>query len=109
MSKINIRHLSLEEIQDQFAGLGEPRFRAGQIWQWIWQKGAPGFHEMTNLPKDFREKLEANYDVYRMSVADRQLSKDKTIKCGFRLYDGCLLYTSPSPRDRQKSRMPSSA
>jgi len=86
--KQNIRHLNLEELQDQFLELGEPRFRAGQIWQWLWQKGAPGFHEMTNLPKPFREKLESHYDVYKMTVSDRQLSNDKTIKCGFRLYDG---------------------
>ena len=86
--KQNIRHLSLEEIQGQFIELGEPRFRAGQIWQWLWQKGAPGFHDMTNLPKAFREKLESHYDVYKMTISDRQLSNDKTIKCGFRLYDG---------------------
>jgi len=86
--KQNIRHLSLEEIQGQFIELGEPRFRAGQIWQWLWQKGAPGFHDMTNLPKAFREKLESHYDVYKMTISDRQLSNDKTIKCGFKLYDG---------------------
>jgi len=85
--KQNIRHLSIEELQEQFVALGEPKFRAGQVWQWIWQKGAAGFEEMTNLPKAFRDKLAEHYDVFKMSVADKQLSSDKTIKCGFRLYD----------------------
>jgi 23S rRNA (adenine2503-C2)-methyltransferase len=99
--KKNIRHLSVEELQDEFVSLGEPKFRAGQIWQWLWQKGASGFHEMTNLPKELREKLSHHFDVFKMSVSDRQLSHDKTIKCGFRMYDGAFVEGVLIPQDQR--------
>jgi 23S rRNA (adenine2503-C2)-methyltransferase len=106
--KQNIRHLTLEEIQEQFIGLGEPKFRAGQIWQWLWQKGVSGFDEMTNLPKPFREKLGAHYDVFKMAVTDRQNSNDKTIKCGFRLYDGEFVEGVLIPQEKRMTACVSS-
>jgi 23S rRNA (adenine2503-C2)-methyltransferase len=106
--KRNIRHLNVEELQEQFAELGEPRFRAGQIWQWLWQKGASSFHDMTNLPKPLRDKLGENYDVYKMTVADRQVSSDKTIKCGFRLHDGEFVEGVLIPQDQRMTACVSS-
>jgi 23S rRNA (adenine2503-C2)-methyltransferase len=106
--KKNIRHLTVEELQEQFIALGEPKFRAGQIWQWLWQKGASSFYEMTNLPKDLREKLEAHYDVFKMKISDRQVSSDKTIKCGFRLHDAEFVEGVLIPQDQRMTACVSS-
>jgi 23S rRNA (adenine2503-C2)-methyltransferase len=89
--KRNIRHLSLDELTEQMTAIGEPAFRARQIWQWMWQKGAVSFEEMTNLPKSLREKLAEHFDSYKMRIETKQVSSDGTIKCGFRLYDGELV------------------
>lgn len=90
-NKKNIRHLSVEEIVQEMQLIGEPAFRAKQVWQWIWQKGAASFEEMTNLPKALREKLQQHFDVYKMRIEARQLSSDGTLKLGFRLFDGELV------------------
>jgi 23S rRNA (adenine2503-C2)-methyltransferase len=90
-TKKNIRHFSLEELVEEMKLLNEPAFRARQVWQWVWQKGASSFEEMTNLAKPLRIKLAQHLDVYKMSVEHKQVSSDGTIKCGFRLYDGELV------------------
>ena len=59
-----------------------------------------------NSVESIREAIYENYDGVEIDV---QLSKDYEIVLFHDLYINCLLYTSPSPRDRQKSRMPSSA
>jgi 23S rRNA (adenine2503-C2)-methyltransferase len=89
--KKNIRHFSLEELIEEMKLLNEPAFRARQVWQWVWQKGAASFEEMTNLAKPLRIKLAEYFDVYKMHVEHTQVSSDGTIKCGFRLYDGELV------------------
>ncbi|MCX6351056.1 MAG: 23S rRNA (adenine(2503)-C(2))-methyltransferase RlmN [Bacteroidetes bacterium] len=90
-AKKNIRHLTQEDIAIELENLGEPNFRAKQVWQWIWQKNANGFEDMTNLAKPLREKLAANFIFYKMKTATQQISTDGTIKAGFRLYDGELV------------------
>ena len=58
MSKtVDIRDLDLSQLTEALKALGEPGFRAKQIHQWLWQKGARNFEEMTNLSKPLREKL----------------------------------------------------
>ena len=106
--KKNIRHLSKEEIEAQFKELGEPAFRANQIWQWLWQKNVSSLDEMTNLPKALREKLAQHFDVYKMHVETKQVSKDGTIKCGFRLYDGELVEGVLIPQDKRMTACVSS-
>lgn len=58
----------------------EPSFRAKQIMQWVYQRGAAGFDEMTNLPKALRERLAGEWDVFRSRVVLRQASRDGTVK-----------------------------
>ena len=58
MSKTtDIRDLDVLQITEALKAMGEPSFRAKQIHQWLWQKGARSFEEMTNLSKPLREKL----------------------------------------------------
>ena len=51
VAKLDIRKLTFEDIQNQLSSWGEPKFRARQIYQWLWEKGAGSFNEMTNLSK----------------------------------------------------------
>ena len=62
-----------EELEAELQELGEPRFRAAQIFQWL-SRGVRDFDGMTNLPKSLREKLKANYRLYRPRVLSKQVS-----------------------------------
>lgn len=54
----NIRNLSLPDLEEYFLDMGEKKFRAKQVYEWLWQKHAMSFADMTNLSKDLRQKLE---------------------------------------------------
>ena len=85
--KISIRDLSLDELQENFLSMGEKKFRAQQIFEWLWQKDASTFEEMTNLGKDFRQRLEEQFFIDKIALDDQQISSDKTIKCAFTTHD----------------------
>jgi len=82
-TKQNIRNLTLKELQETFVSLGEKKFRAQQVFEWLWQKDAGTFEEMTNLSLAFREKLETHFFIDKIVLDDQQISNDKTIKCAF--------------------------
>jgi 23S rRNA (adenine2503-C2)-methyltransferase len=67
--------------------MGEKPFRAKQVYEWLWKKSIHDFDGMTNLSKELREKLKERFVIYSISLADRQVSSDKTIKCAFKLHD----------------------
>tara|TARA_B100001094_G_scaffold321542_1_gene369439 strand:+ start:359 stop:1363 length:1005 start_codon:yes stop_codon:yes gene_type:complete len=71
--------------------LDAKKFRANQLWEWLWQKSARSFDEMTNLSKDFRQKLSDKYTFNTLSIFQAQKSSDKTIKYAFKLNDGFLI------------------
>ncbi|MGX5820211.1 23S rRNA (adenine(2503)-C(2))-methyltransferase RlmN [Chitinophaga lutea] len=87
----NIRHLSLSQIQDVFAEMGEKPFRAKQVYEWLWAKQAPDFASMTNLSKPLRASLEERFSLPSIRVDATQHSADGTIKSRFRLHDGHLV------------------
>lgn len=89
--KTDIRSLTLQELISRFTEMGEKSFRAKQVYEWIWKKGAHTFEEMTNLSLDFRSKLQEHFEIHGITLADRQVSEDKTIKCAFRLYDNNIV------------------
>ncbi len=70
---------------------GEKRFRAQQVYDWLWKKSARSFDEMSNLSKELRGKLSEMFDINAVAIETEQRSRDKTIKYGFRLYDGNLV------------------
>ncbi|PCJ27622.1 MAG: 23S rRNA (adenine(2503)-C(2))-methyltransferase RlmN [Flavobacteriales bacterium] len=86
--KQNIRILSKEELTSFFVEQNEKAFRAKQVYEWIWKKGVTSFDEMTNLSFDVREMLSQNFIFNAVVIAEKQVSKDRTIKNAFRLYDG---------------------
>ena len=82
-----------QEIEGELAALGEPKYRAKQIFDWL-SRGVRDFDEMTNLPKALKEKLKAGYTLYRPKVLSKQVSKlDGTIKYLWELYDGNAVET----------------
>lgn len=87
----NIRHLSLAEIENFFAELGEKKFRAKQVYEWLWQKGALSFADMTNLSKDLRQLLGEQFTLPALTVDTTQYSEDGTIKSRFKTWDGHLV------------------
>jgi len=68
--------------------LGEPRFRADQLHHWLYVRSERNYDAMTNLKKSFRQKLAKRYPVGCLSIAEKQVSSDGTIKYLFRLPDG---------------------
>ncbi len=88
---IDIRSLSLEQLKAKLVEMGEQGFRAKQIYEWIWQKSAVDFEEMSNLSKSLREKLKESFSINYVRVKESQISSDKTIKSSFSLYDGNVI------------------
>ena len=101
--KRDIRTLTKNQLADIVVELGEKKFRATQIWEWLWTKSAVDFAEMSSLSKDFRQKLSDNF-IIRPIVEDKiQRSADGTIKIRYRLHDGHLIEAVliPVPDDRR--------
>lgn len=91
--QVEIKNFTKEEIT-QFSGdIGQPRYRADQLWDWIWKKQALSFDEMSNLPLDFREKLKANFQLVGLQQDLVQHSADGTFKVRFVLHDGSKIET----------------
>ena len=101
--KKDIRKSSLEELQGIFKELNEPKFRAKQVYEWLWKKGAHSFDEMTNLSKNLRSKLNEQFTIHAIEVDKTQKSMDGTIKSRFRLHDGHLIESVliPVPSDKR--------
>lgn len=84
---MDIRELSSNDLSTKLKDAGEPAFRAKQIWQWIWQKHARSFDDMSNLPLPLREKLKELFTFQTLHVQTAQYSHDGTIKVVFLLSD----------------------
>jgi 23S rRNA (adenine2503-C2)-methyltransferase len=86
----NIRQLSLSELGQFFESIGEKKFRTQQVWEWLWQKNARSFADMTNLSKELRQKLGENFTLPALTVDATQQSSDGTVKSRFRTHEGHL-------------------
>jgi 23S rRNA (adenine2503-C2)-methyltransferase len=90
-TKKDIRLLSFAELEEVFKGLGEPKFRTRQVYEWLWKKGAHSFAEMTSLSKTLRQNLDEQFAINAITLDKVQHSLDGTIKSRFRLHDGHLI------------------
>ena len=99
--KLDIRKFSKKELIDYFVGMGEKKFRAKQIYEWLWKKSATSFDEMTNLSKSLREHLNDKFEIRNISTDLVQHSNDGTIKSRFTLHDDHLIESVliPVPSD----------
>lgn len=102
-TKKDIRQLPFADLQAVMKEMGQARFRAKQVYEWLWQKGARSFAEMTNLSKDLRQQLEENFVINAITEDKVQHSNDGTIKTRYRLHDGHLVESVliPVPDDNR--------
>lgn len=89
--KIDIRSLSLIELNEQLKKLDEKPYRAKQIYEWLWQKSCTNFDEMSNLSLPLRESLKENFVINAVSLLKSQVSNDRTIKNAFKLADSKII------------------
>ena len=83
----DIRNLSLEELSRYLESIGEKPFRAQQIFQWIYQKGAWSFDNIRNLPQSLRDRLKKDFELKPNAIAQKVVSEDRTTKFLFDLHD----------------------
>lgn len=104
----NIRQLTLEQLEEYFKNMGEQKFRARQVYEWLWLRGAQSFADMTNLSKDLRQKLGENFTLPALAIDATQYSSDGTIKTRFRTHEGHLCEGVLIPTDERKTACVSS-
>ena len=78
----------LDYTQAELAQIIEPKFRTKQIYEWLYKKNARSFDEMSNLPKDIREKLKNEFYIEPLEMIKNEISSDGSIKYLFKLKDG---------------------
>ena len=101
-AKLDIRKCSLPDLQAFFENQGEKKFRARQVWEWLWKKGAHTFDEMSNLSLPLREKLGAHFLIQSIAEDKVQRSADGTIKTRYRLHDGHMIESALIPVPEEK-------
>lgn len=89
--KIDIRNLSLVELETFCKQHNLPKFRAKQIWQWLWKKRATDFEEMTSLSKQMRDLFSEYFFINAAKIHKAERSADGTIKYSLQLYDKKLI------------------
>ncbi|MGH7153632.1 MAG: 23S rRNA (adenine(2503)-C(2))-methyltransferase RlmN, partial [Acetobacteraceae bacterium] len=80
--------LSRAELAHEIAAIGEAPFRAGQLWHWIYHRGATDFSSMSSIAGPLRQKLADRFVIGRPKIAAVQTSTDQTRKWLFRFRDG---------------------
>ncbi len=79
----NIRNLTLPELQEWFVASGDKKFRAVQVYDWLWKKGVRAIDSMSNLSKETRSKLAESFSFPALELNKTQISRDGTIKVRF--------------------------
>jgi 23S rRNA (adenine2503-C2)-methyltransferase len=88
---INIRTQTLADLEKFFSEQGIERFRARQVYEWLWKKTARSFDQMTNISLKTRDVLKNYYTINAVEINTTQKSEDGTIKMSFKLFDGLII------------------
>lgn len=99
LNLINLMSQNLQETEQLISEMGEPRFRAKQVFKWVHQKGVSDFSEMTDIPIKLRERLESECTPGNLSIMTKQASNDGTVKYLFELSDGNAVESVYLPHD----------
>lgn len=99
--KPNIKDLSFQELTAFLAERKHPPYRAAQIRQWLFQKGAGRFADMTNLARALREQLDESFSISRLQILRRAEARDGTVKFLFGLADGLSIESVLIPEARR--------
>lgn len=106
--KKDIRALTKEQLRDFFVSNGDKAFRGNQVYEWLWQKSAHFFDGMTNLSKETRQMLKANFVINHIEVDHMQRSNDGTIKNAIKLHDGLVVESVLIPTETRTTACVSS-
>lgn len=106
--KKDIRSLTKEQLRDFFVTQGDKAFRGNQVYEWLWQKKAHKFEDMTNVSKATRDMLEANFVINHIQVDQMQRSEDGTVKNAVRLHDGLVVESVLIPTETRTTACVSS-
>ncbi len=101
--RADLRSLDFEGLQSTLIKVGEPKYRAKQIWEWLWNKQVHDFSEMTNLPKALRDKLAEEYEMRSFAGKEDQRSEDGTVKMALKTYDHKIIESVLIPTDKRKT------
>jgi len=104
----NIRHLGVPALEEYFESIGDKKFRVKQVHEWLWQKHAHSFDDMTNLSKQLRTKLAENFSLPALKIDATQFSDDGTVKSRFKTFDGHLIEGVLIPTEERKTACVSS-
>jgi len=99
--KRDIRKLKLDELKEFFVQQGDKAFRAQQVYEWLWQKSAKDFEQMTNLSLSTRELLKEHFTINHIQVDTMQRSADGTIKNSVKLHDGLIVESVLIPTEKR--------
>lgn len=106
--KKDIRALSKEELRDFFLANGDKAFRGNQVYEWLWQKRAHTFEDMTNVSKETRNMLEEHFVINHIKVDTMQRSSDGTVKNAVRLHDDLVVESVLIPTETRTTACVSS-
>ena len=106
--KKDIRALTKEQLRDFFVAQGDKAFRGNQVYEWLWNKGAHSFADMTNVAKATRQLLEDNFVINHIRVDQMQKSSDGTVKNAVRLHDGLVVESVLIPTETRTTACVSS-
>ncbi|AJR03314.1 23S rRNA (adenine(2503)-C(2))-methyltransferase RlmN [Siansivirga zeaxanthinifaciens] len=90
-NKKDIRALTKDQLRAFFQSQGDKAFRGNQVYEWLWQKAAHSFDDMTNLSKETRQMLEDHFVINHIKVDAMQRSSDGTVKNAVKLHDGLIV------------------
>ncbi len=89
MNNLNITGMTLEQMAALMESIGQPKYRAAQLFNWIYKRNVTAFEQMTNFSKSLRSRLSELAHLGHLEVADQRMAADgSTIKFLFRLPDG---------------------
>lgn len=91
--KKDIKNFTLGELESEIVSLNQPKYRARQIFSWIYKKGISDFDKASDMPKDFISKLKQNYYINKLELSKHLKSEDLTEKFLFKLSDGNFIET----------------
>ena len=108
IEKKDIRALTKEQLRNFFVSNGDKAFRGNQVYEWLWQKRAHTFEDMTNVSKETRAMLEANFVINHIKVDTLQRSEDGTVKNAVRLHDDLVVESVLIPTETRTTACVSS-
>jgi 23S rRNA (adenine2503-C2)-methyltransferase len=108
IEKKDIRALTKEQLRIFFVANGDKAFRGNQVYEWLWQKRAHTFEDMTNVSKETRAMLEANFVINHIKVDTLQRSEDGTVKNAVRLHDDLIVESVLIPTETRTTACVSS-